>query len=611
MTSSRITTPAKNRRSLFGASLAAIAFGIVGFLFGAHKLATVALKHIVNSDSSLSYQEVSDLLPVPRKLDWNLHIIQSLWTLRDLRGAALYIITALLLAALGGAFLLILPQGYAALRQRVAARGTVGKSDAGPREAVEMGVGESIPPASVAPRRSLLLAAGLYVAFVATLAAFGSPSVSPLVLRYYHTMGTFNQDYFERVSIPSMTTSTAIWSAAGLVLYAACAAGRSLAWRAIVAACAAPLFLLAAWCQAGLGVRAAAGQHDWLPAVLTTASPYEPDRGAYGVPDGVYAGQLLAKQIKLSIGNQPSQRARPLLMILPDRVYNATQEGFTEDGLTASLESAGPVRGFLVGRNFESSLSWVAIKHLFNVSTVHFDVAGALDACMTDMERCPHLGQTGLTMRAMLFTCSAAPANLAILDRWADDRKFAHPTRESRRLMGQLYERFGETQKALAWFRRADMPKSLLARVQHEKPLFHFGRISGSLVLNGQPLAGVQVGVVPRRLNGLPIDMEPTVLRAREELVSDRHTGTFPPFHTRPFALRWISGATVTDQSGHFAITDLTEGEYTLVCTLPSSTNIDPPIDPRVTVSNRPVPLVLNYRTRDRDLGAIVIGIRK
>jgi hypothetical protein len=591
------------RLGLIAVPTIAVAFGLAGLLFGLRGIAVGMLKHVLAVDLSLAFQEVSDQMPVPRQLDWNVGFMQALVSLRNLRGPALAIATLLLLTILGLLFVRIAlleagPARDAAVPQAL--------TDA-PEDAPATAAQNSPRPA---PRLQWMWPTVLYAIAVAALVVAGAPPVSEVLLRYYHTLGTLDIATFERLAVPAVATAVAIWSGSGLLLYAIVASARRPASRLAVAGCAAGLFAIAAWCQYGLRVRSVARAYDWSPAILTVASNYAPDRLGSGVPDGYFAAQLLAKELNLKFGDQPEQPARPLVLFLPGGAYNMVQTGYTEDGLTASPSSAKPVLDYLRRRHFQSALSWVAIKHLFNVATVHFDPTGAIEACMLDMEEYPHLSQCGLTTRSMLFTCSATPANLALVDRWGDERRFAHPTRESKRLMGELYERYGETEKALEWYRRADMPRSFMARVQNEKPLFHTGVVRGALLLNGKPLAGVNVGVVPRRLNGLPPDLEPAVLRARGEVIAFRPRGIFPQYYPRPFALRWISAGAVTDSEGRFELSSLTEGEYNLVCSLPPSTRLDPPEDPRLLVSNPPAALTVNYKFPARDLGTIKLAFR-
>jgi hypothetical protein len=610
-----ISSPSVPNRSERGggltALLTALAFGLTGFIFSMHELAVVTVRHIVNRDVSLSFQQVSDYLPVPIKLDWNVPLIQGLSHLAETQGPAAYVAALLLLVALGGMFRIILVRSPRSSESVPSKRPPLSPPD--PDTGSTTTNENEEPPFKRDERADRrfngLLPVILTVACLVLLVRFGVPTVSDTLLRYYHTLGAFHQGYLLRIAVPAVMSSVTIWSAGGLILLSLCRKGSRIAERGATIACATVLAGVAVWCQQSLRIKPLATARDWSPAILTAAPPYMPDRGYFGVPSGVAAAQLLARQVKLKFGNQPEQPERPVVLFLPDAIANVTQLGFSEDGLTASVDTIGPVRAFLEQRHYETALSWAAMKHLFAVATVHFDTTAAIDSCMTDMEQCPHLSECGTTTRAMLFTCAATPANLALVDRWADERRFAHPTRESRRLMGQLYERFGQTTKALEWYRRADMPKSFLARVQNEKPLFHSGRISGRLVLNGKPLQGVQIGAVPRRLNGLPPDMEPNVLHARGELIAYRPYGIFPANYPRPFAFRWISASAVSDAAGQFEITDLTEGEYMLVCTLPAAQHLAAPMDPRLSVSNPPPPLVVYYRHPARNTGTITFKI--
>ncbi len=622
-----------------GALLTGLLFGLVGCLFGLHKLATTVLGAIVVRDPSLAFQEVSDSLPVPRLLDWNVSLMQTLAALRDMRGPMLMSLAALLLAVLGGVFVFIVLHDSVLQDEARAApmppQDLVSSSEPQPllQEPVPPGEepGEPLseapetpetgaPPECVKtavvtpmertpPRRRLnwLFPALLYVVCAALLVLFGAHSVSQLMVRYYRTLGTFHQGYFLQIAVPAVASCALFWSGVGVALNALCVAGRRPNQRKAVGGCVVALLGLAAWTLFLIPTRTSVPGRDWTPAVLTAVPPRSP----FGVPDGRYAAVLLAKQAKLTFGDQPEQASRPLVLLVPNGVFNMTMEGITEDGLTASLDSARAAHAFLERRHYETALSWLAIKHIFGVSTVHFDTTSAIESCMTDMEKCPHLAQCGSATRAMLFTCAASPANLALLERWADERNFVYPTRESRRLMGQLFERFGQPGKALVWYRRADMPKSFLARVQNEKPLFNSGRIVGKLTLNGKPLAGVQVGVIPRRLNGLPPDMEPEVLHARGDLIAFRPQRNFPQHHPVPFSLRWISASCLSDASGAFQLSNLTEGEYILVYTLPPTIHLEPPFDPRLTVANPPQALNLRYKIPMRDVGTIDLNIRQ
>lgn len=651
--------------SALGAVFTGMAFGLTGCLFSLRKLATVVLKTVVTSDPSLAFQEVSDSLPVPRRLDWNVPFIQLLHALREIRGPVLVAIGGLLLIVLGGLFLFIVtrdaetwkiakadsPPGdwittlpiaddpspaaaeplsasgiepYALDSDAPAAELTdethpashgLGGEITAPMPEITAPVPMEVPPVAhpaeplKPPRRRIrwFVPALLYLACVVLLVRYGAPSVSDTMLRYFRTLGTFNQGCFQRIAIPSILAGIALWSGVGLALHALLVRGPRRGQKVVVAFCSAALFGIAAASKSAIPSRTNVPALDWTPAVLTSV----PARSPFGVPDGYNAGQLLGKQISIT-DTDPSEKTACQMVMLMDRdAITFWQEGLTEDGLAASLESAKTARAFLNRRHFETALSWMAIKQMYGVATTHLDTTAAIAVCLLDMERCPHLAQCGQTTRHMLFTCSASPANIALLDRWADERNFVFPTRDSRRLMGMLYERFGLPEKALVWYRRADMPNSFLRRVQNEKPLFHIGRIFGNLTLNGKPLVGIRVGVVPRRLNGLPPDMEPEVMRARAEVVGVVPLRQFPQYHPIPYSLRWISTSCVTDSSGRFELTNLTEGEYTVVFTLPPSVSLALPQDPHLAVANPPPGLTVSYKFPERDLGTIGLSIRK
>jgi len=301
------------------------------------------------------------------------------------------------------------------------------------------------------------------------------------------------------------------------------------------------------------------------------------------------------------------------------------QNGVTEDGLRPSPASARLAANFLNARHYQSALSWVATEHRFDVSTYRFDTTGALTACLDDLRYGPHpvayspyyaeFGTPALqitqTIKALFFICAATPQNLAQLDRWADPDHFSFPDRQSTRLMGDLYRRFADIKHALEWYRRADMPRTFMARIRSEKPLFHTGNVTGMLRLNGRPLVGVQVGVVPSRLNGVPTDLEGFVRNAIYEIGADyAQAPGFESYHPVPSVFRWLSASTVTDSRGAFTLDSLTEGEYRLVCTLPSDVHLNPPADSKVRIVNAPLPFNLHYGTPNANLGMIDLFIK-
>ncbi|HZT40859.1 MAG TPA: hypothetical protein VFA07_01655 [Chthonomonadaceae bacterium] len=448
--------------------------------------------------------------------------------------------------------------------------------------------------------------------FVLMRWVFPAP-LPPLLLRY-QMLGTFDSASWNAIARSYLFAVCAVWFAAGALLVVLGRPGLTSAQRLALAAL--PLAAaLAAWAvERPFTPESLARRMDITPAVIASIPvPYDRRYPATGTPDGPQAGQELARRAGLSPpADLPRANRSVIFFSLFPRFVPYTilrQQAYTEDGLTTDPDSAARVLAYLKKHDFQTALSWVAIKHLYNIGTVHFDSSYAIAACLLDLTHCPHAAQCNGTVRNMLFTCAASPQNLALLDQYADERFFAHPDRESRRLMGDLYVRFGQVDKALAWYRRAEMPRSFLARIQKERPMFHQGLVRGVLTLNGKPLAGVQVGVLPRRLNGLPLALEPFLLHAPEEFRQFQPYPGFAPFHPRPWVFRWIAAGTLTNADGAFTLQDLTEGQYVLVCVLPPGIHLTLPQDSSLHIQNAPPAFTLNYASPTADLGAIALSL--
>ena len=224
---------------------------------------------------------------------------------------------------------------------------------------------------------------------------------------------------------------------------------------------------------------------------------------------------------------------------------------------------------------------------------------------LLDLAHGPHLSQCNGTLFSMFQTCAASPQNLALLDRYADAAQFARPDRESLRQTGELYRRFGETEKAALWFRRADMPETFMARIAKERPMFHAGRVTGILRWNGRPLAGADVAAAPLRLNGLTPEMGQIVYGYANQIMARRHRAAppFGPYHPQPFALRLLSAAAKTDANGKFQLQNLTEGSYWLLVRLPENIELISPVDSRLTLRHVSREIDLKYEAPAFDAG--------
>lgn len=330
------------------------------------------------------------------------------------------------------------------------------------------------------------------------------------------------------------------------------------------------------------------------------AFPYFPRMPMGGVPNKEEATAELARRLNIPVSKeQPTREA----LVFDNGFRSTHQRILTDDGLPVNEETVNKAKAFLSQRNYRSALSWVATRYLYNVACIQFDIHGAIAACLNDQERGPHMMRTSTPLREMLFTCAVSPENRALLDRYADDRRFDFPDRESQRMIGDLYRRFGDVEKALEWYRRAEMSRTFLQRIRTERPMFHQGKVTGRITYNGQPLTGMEVGVIPIRLNGLAHDLEARLMNAEEEIAPSY----FNPRFTRFDAYRAICGSGKTDRQGIFSIDNLVEGEYLLIIALPVSEKERNWKQKAVTLPH----IVLNYGSPHIDMGTIPLEAEK
>jgi hypothetical protein len=483
---------------------------------------------------------------------------------------------------------------------------------------------------------------GLVTMLIGRFAVPGA--LEPTLLRA-HTLGAFNLNSWREIGGIYLVCMVAAWTAAAALLCVFAGTPRSIA-RPMIAVVA--LGVLVVWfAQMPLRRHHEETRLDMTPAVLRTiAVPYTPDHSGSGAPDGSQAAALLAPRLGLMSLPEPGMNAnsgstapeRPIVLFRDDsdtmtgRIGTQSvpitiiQNGYTTDGLPCTLEAEARAVRFLREREYRSALTWTATKYRYESAAHRFDVPGMLTACLDDLSYGPHpvsrnplyrgFRSAGLqvtdTVQALLCICATTTQNRALLDRWGNLNRFAFPDRQSQRLIGDLYRRFGDVADALAWYRRAEMPRTFMTRIRAEQPLFHNGHITGVLRLNGRPLAGVQVGMMPGLMNGLPHGLEGLVNGAIFEIVAQQPGWHgFAAFHPVPNAFHWLSASAITDARGAFAIDGLTEGQYTVMCTLPADVHLTPPMDPKLHISNPPLPFNVHYGNPSVDLGLIDITVGK
>ena len=427
-------------------------------------------------------------------------------------------------------------------------------------------------------------------------------------------LGTFNIEDMDLLFRPYILSSILCWGGTGILLWVLGKEVRipSLAPRLLLAGLVFLSWVALGAISAPVTEARLVQNYDVSDSVLATASKYDPRRLESGVPAGSAAGNELAKRLHMITAADKMPTGHDVLVFYPRGPFQVEVQEVTDDGLLADPAKLKVVEEYLKKRNYRTALSWVAIKYLFNEANLELDSAAAIRAGLQDLEYCPHVTNTSETVRDMLFLCNASPENLRLMDEYADESKFAHPTRASCRMIAMMYNRFGEANKAFQWFRKADMPAGFLQRIKTEKPVFNSGVAKGRLLLNGRPVAGVRVGVVPERLNGLPKELEYFAMRYSKELFSDEPDSSsyFAPFHPRPFRLRWVTGGATTNANGEFTIDHLTEGEYYLVCSLPSGIQLTVPEDTRLVVDKTPPAFTVNYSLPQHDMKQISLHFK-
>lgn len=459
---------------------------------------------------------------------------------------------------------------------------------------------------------SLLLRGALFGLGLFGLLQWAMPGPLDDLLNRLQALGTFHRGTFAFIAGNYLLRMAGVGFAAGTLLYLLGQANLAVGRRVVLLVLPLVGVGIAVLPQRAVAPSRLAARLDITPQVLRAIpNRWTPRMPSAGTPDGAAAAQELAQRVHLGLvsGAQTRRPERSLLLFHGDHTYDLRQSLVSEDGFPLDVAARERVRAFLQQRDYWTALSGVAIKQLLDASVTDFDPTAALDVCLQDETHYPHLARIQHTQQALFFVSSASPQNRSLLDRFADDHLFAYPDRESLRMMGDLYNRIGAIPQAEAWYHRAEMPRSFFAMI-HQYPVFHQGRISGRLLLNGRPLTGVRVGLLPKRLNGLPRDMQGLILSVDQEFLGIAQTGPAPfsPFHPRPYAFRWLSAGVTTDAQGAFALPDLIEGQYFLVVALPSNLQLAPPVDPALQLRNAPGPVVLSAAQPAADLGTISLS---
>lgn len=137
------------------------------------------------------------------------------------------------------------------------------------------------------------------------------------------------------------------------------------------------------------------------------------------------------------------------------------------------------------------------------------------------------------------------PRYLALLDELADEERFYHGAKGSKRL-ADAYLRLGEFKKAEYWHKKAKQKgyKEVIPPLNLQEPFLKTGVVEGKVLIDDEPVEGVKAGLLWVNPN----------LRTDEDIrVSSSH-----------FIPRVASGTT-TDSKGIFQLNNLLKGDYCLV----------------------------------------------
>ncbi len=649
-----MTLPESAKPQGIGTAIAlGLAFALCGMLIALRDFAVQVLPHIVMPRDISRFQEIADGSPIPKTLDWNANLIDFLIVLRDPNpvlaivvvlglGVVLWMVAIALLnptfrpigAAQSGkeaetasvqpltkAFhillRLILPVGMAWALASVFLSGKVGF---GIQVAILIfglsigyrrdGLAGDFTRAEFnyekIPYLKFLITSAIFAVLIALIRTQLPQSLEP-TLEMYQMLGTFHQRYLRETAEGWFGMMGALWFLSAVLLFGMARTIMKLRLlslglgligfaAAIINGINLHPLILSKYFDAGSDVK------------KSIQFPYTPQFPHTGISTGTEGAELLARRLHLSWREPKEDPPTHNLIIFEQRPLFVGIGAYTDDGQPIEPQSLSKIADYYQRTHGRTALNWNALRWQMSAALVHFDNSKGLELAIQDLINAPHVTRTGRFVREIFFTCAANARNLASLDKLANERDFAFPDRESLRMMGDLYRRFGDKEKALAWYRRAEMPQSFLKARQEEKSMFRQGTVRGKLTLGGKPLAGVQVGVLPRRLNGLPRDLEGSLFGAIEEIIPRfyRLRGNYVR-SSLPF--RWISTSAITDANGNFQLNDLTEGEYAFVTTLSPQNAPKRYDESNIQVRYVPVPFVLSYNHRVQDLGTIAFRL--
>jgi hypothetical protein len=273
---------------------------------------------------------------------------------------------------------------------------------------------------------------------------------------------------------------------------------------------------------------------------------------------------------------------RTLLVLAPGRrPITGFLAGSDLRGLDPSEEGRRRIWDYLRRRQYCSAAAEEAFVRLHDAASLSWDSAESLRVNLANLEHNPR-PIFGRLLVEKLSTCAPTPANRAMLRQAADAARF-HQSPYWMRILGLLHHRFGDRAKAVWCLGWAGLSQEEIVKTIGTRAPLTNGEISGRILLNGRPAAGLAVGV-------LPAD--------RWRALAGR---------VRPFELRWVAAAAVTDTEGYFRVGSLGEGAFLLV--LSGDARRLPPRRGRLRAEGSPGPILLDPSNPRRDTGTLRIRV--
>lgn len=234
------------------------------------------------------------------------------------------------------------------------------------------------------------------------------------------------------------------------------------------------------------------------------------------------------------------------LVLGPGHAVAVAIDRTTSSGLSIDQQRAGRLEAHLRRRAYRTVLAPDALRSLYEAYLLADDHEAAMRTVLAALRYAPDPAWSGILFEAFETWGATAYAREAAR-RASGDGLFIMPTRLAWLEMGDMVASTGDAVTTRLCYQRAGVQKSRIEDRLAERLRFVSGAISGSLRLNGHPLAHVRVSAVSMAAFG------------------DQSSATGVPGVMAPIWLRHCAADTTTGGNGEFCIRPLPEGRYRLL----------------------------------------------